>query len=118
MNLQQLLYILRARWLILLATLLITVGTTVAVSLLLPKRYTATATVVIDFKGIDPISGGLLPLLPMTGAIATQLDIIKSHNVARKVVDVLKLAENPRAKELFIEATEGKGNIRDWLAEL
>ena len=118
MNLQQLLHILRARWAIMLATLVITVGTTVAVSLVMPKRFTATATVVVDFRGIDPISGGLLPLLPMTGALATQIDIIKSHNVARKVVDMLKLADNPRAKELFIEATEGKGNVRDWLAEL
>jgi chain length determinant protein EpsF len=100
-----------------LVTLLITVGTTLVVSLLLPKRYTATATVVVDFKGIDPISGGLLPMLSMSGYLATQVDIIQSHSVARGAVDLLKLADSPAAKELYLEATEGKGRIRDWLAD-
>lgn len=118
MNLQQFLRILRARWLLILVTLAVTVGTTILVSLLLPKRYTATATVVVDIKGIDQISGMLLPMLPMSGYLATQVDIIQSHNVARKAVDLLKLADNPAAKELFVREAEGKGNIRDWLADL
>jgi len=118
MNLQQFLRILRARWLLMLVTLVITVGTTVGVSLVIPPRYTATATVVVDFKGIDPISGGVMPMLPMTGYLATQVDIIKSHSVARRAVDLLKLAENAAAKELYMSETGGKGNIRDWLAEL
>jgi len=100
-----------------LVTLLVTVGTTIVVSLLLPKRYTATATVVVDFKGIDPISGSLLPMLPMSGYLATQVDIIQSHSVARGAVDLLKLADSPAAKELYMEETEGKGRIRDWLAD-
>lgn len=118
MNLQQLLRILRARWLLMLVTLAVVVGATIAVSLLIPPRYTATATVVVDFKGIDPISGGILPMIPMSGYLATQVDIIRSHSVARRAVDLLKLAENPNARELYLKETEGKGNIRDWLAEL
>ena len=119
MNLQQLLRILRARWLLMVATLAIVVGATVAVSLLIPPRYTATAAVVVDFKGVDPISGGALPLLvPMSGYLATQVDIIRSHSVARRAVDLLKLADNPSARELYLQETEGKGNIRDWLADL
>jgi chain length determinant protein EpsF len=118
MNLQQFLRILRARWLLMLVTLLITVGTTIIVSLVLPKRYTATATVVVDIKGVDQISGGFQPMLPMSGYLATQVDIIQSHSVARKAVDLLKLAQSPAAKELYMDATEGKGNIRDWLADL
>jgi succinoglycan biosynthesis transport protein ExoP len=117
MNLEQFLRILQARWRLMLVTLLVTVGSTLVVGLLLPKRYTATATVVIEFKGIDPISGGLLPMLPMGGYLATQVDIIHSHRVARGAVDLLKLADSPAAKELHLEATEGKGNIRDWLAD-
>jgi len=118
MNLQQFLRILRARWLLMVITLAITVGTTIIVSLILPKRYTATATVVVDFKGIDPISGGILPILPIGSYLATQVDIIQSHSVARRAVDLLKLADNPAAKELYMRETEGKGNIRDWLADL
>jgi len=118
MNLQQFLRILRARWLLMLATLAITVGTTIAVSLILPKRYTATATVVVDVKGFDQISGLMMPMLPMGSYLATQVDIIQSHSVARRAVDLLKLAENPGAKELYMNETEGKGNIRDFLADL
>jgi chain length determinant protein EpsF len=98
-------------------SLLIAVGTTIVVSLILPKRYTATATVVVDFKGIDPISGGVLPVLPMSAYLATQVDIIQSHSVARGAVDLLKLAESAAAKEQYMEKTEGRGHIRDWLAD-
>ena len=118
MNLRQLLRILRARWVLVLATLVITVGTTVLISLLLPKRYTATATVVAEVKGFDQISGLLMPMLPIASYVATQVDIIQSHSVARKAVDLLKLAESPGAKELYMQETEGKGNIRNFLAEL
>lgn len=118
MNLQQFLRILRARWLLMLVTLVITVGTTIAVSLILPKRYTATATVVVDVKNMDQISGIILPMLPPTAYLATQVDIIQSHSVARRAVDLLRLAENEGAKELFMNSTEGRGNIRDFLAEL
>lgn len=118
MNLHQFLRILRARWLLILLTLIITVGATIVVSSIVPKKYTATATVVVDVKGIDQISGIMLPTLPMSGYLATQVDIIRSHNVARKAVDLLKLAENPGAKELFMNETQGRGNIRDFLAEL
>ena len=118
MNPNQLLRILRARWLLMLVTLVVVVAATVTVSLLLPKRYTATAAVVVDVKGIDPISGGYLPTMPMSGYLATQVDIIRSHSVARRAVDLLKLAENPSARDLWLKETEGKGNIRDWLADL
>jgi chain length determinant protein EpsF len=118
MNLQQLFRILRARWLLMLVTLLVVVGATIAVSLLIPPRYTASASVVVDFKGVDPISGGILPMIPMSGYLATQVDIIQSHSVARRAVDLLKLAENPSARELYLKETKGKGNIRDWLADL
>jgi chain length determinant protein EpsF len=118
MNIQQLFRILRARWLLILITFLVTLGTTIAISLMMPSKYTATAAVIVDAKGVDQISGVLLPMLPMSSYLATQVDIVRSHNVARKAVDLLKLAENPGAKELFEKQTEGRGNIRDWLAEL
>src|SRR5512139_3517285 len=115
MNPQQFLSVLRARWLLMLVTLVVIIGTTVLVSYLLPPRYTATATVVVDIKGVDQISGMLLPMLPMSGYLATQVDIIQSHSVARRAVDMLKLADNPGAQEVFMKEAEGKGNIRDWL---
>ena len=119
MNLQQFFRILRARWLLMLATLVIVVGATLAVSLVLPSRYTATASIVIDMKGIDPMTGAILPILvPASGYIATQIDIITSPRVARGAVDLLKLTQSQSAIELFQRRAEGKGDIRNWLADL
>jgi len=50
MSLQQFFLILRARWKIALGVLAIVVGTAIAASLLLPKRYTASTAVVVDVK--------------------------------------------------------------------
>lgn len=117
MNFATFLAILRARiWLIALV-LGATVATAVVVSLILPPSYKAVTTVVVDAKSKDPISGMMLPVQMMAGYASTQVDIISSRNVAAKVVDALKLAEVPQVKADFLEATEGKGNIRDWLAD-
>ena len=52
----------------------------------------------------------------MAGYMATQVDIINSDRVAQRVVKMLKLDENPAAKEQWLEATEGKGTLEMWLA--
>lgn len=117
MNLNQFIVILWARRKILLLTLGATVLTTLAVSLVMPKTYVASVSVVVDYKGTDPLTGLMLPAQLMPGYMATQVDIISSHNVALKVVDRLKLADIPLVREQFAEATEGKGSIRDWLAD-
>ena len=118
MNFHQFLLVLFARKRILLFTLLITVGATVVVSLLLPKTYKGTASLLINYKGVDPVTGLALPMQLLPGYMATQIDIISSKNVALKVVDNLRLADNPAVVAQFNEATEGKGTVRDWLADL
>jgi chain length determinant protein EpsF len=117
MNLQQFLLILRARYKVLLYTLLATVTTTLVVSLLLPKQYSATATVLVDVKSPDPVGGVVLPAQMLPGYMATQIDIINSQKVTLKVVRMLRMAENPTAIEQWQEATEGQGSIEVWLAE-
>jgi succinoglycan biosynthesis transport protein ExoP len=118
MNFAQFLTILNARKRILLLTLAITVLATVVVSLLLPKSYQATSTIVMNFKGVDPLTGLVLPGQLTPGYMATQIDIIGSKNVALRVVDHLRLAESPAVQAQFQEATKGQGTVRDWLADL
>ncbi|HRK78639.1 MAG TPA: chain length determinant protein EpsF [Thiobacillus sp.] len=118
MNFTQFLLILNARKWIILGTLLLTVAVTAAVSLLLPKEYTATATLIIDSKSKDPFTGQLLPSQMFPGYMATQIDVIKSSQVANKVVSGLKLTDNPGTREQFIEATQGEGSIEQWLGDL
>jgi chain length determinant protein EpsF len=117
MNLTTFIAILRARLWLMVLVLGVTLATTAIVSLILPPSYKATATVVVDSKSKDPVTGMMVPMQLMTGYAATQVDIISSHNVAAKVVDGLKLAQIPQVKADFQDDTEGKGNIRDWLAD-
>jgi len=116
MTLHQLLLILRARYRLILAMMFITVVVALGLCLVLPPRYTASTTLVIDSKGIDPVTGAVLPAQLIPSYMATELDIIQSRAVALKVVQDLKLTENPAIKQSFIDNTGGAGSIDQWLA--
>lgn len=117
MNLTQFLLVLKARLKIILIVFGIVVLSTLIINLLLPKIYKATSSLVLNYKGVDPVTGLTLPAQLMPGYIATQIDVITSHNVALKVVDKLKLVDNPQAQSQFKKATDGKGSIRDFFAD-
>ena len=118
MTFQQFLLILRARVRVALITLLATVLTTLVVSLVMPKQYTASTAIVIDVKSPDPIAGMVLPGMISPGYMATQVDIINSDRVSQRVVKMLRMDESAAIKEQWEEATEGKGSIVVWLANL
>jgi succinoglycan biosynthesis transport protein ExoP len=116
MSLAQFLSILRARWGVAALVMFVTVGMTLVISLVLPKQYTATSSVVVDMKP-DPIAG---PMYYAQGPLAvaymaTQVDVIESTRVAQRVVRNLKLTENPEVRKQWLEATEGNGDIELWL---
>ncbi len=117
MNFQRFLAILFWRRRIALGVLACTVLTTLIASLIIPKTYKATTTLVIDYKATDPVSGMTPPAQLMPGYLATQVDIIGSRNVALKVVDKLGLARDPALIEAFNHDTGGDGNIREWLVD-
>lgn len=118
MDLRQILTILRARLVLIVTVLLMTVSATIIVSVLTPNTYTGKASLVIDVKGNDPVVGGVVvPVQLTSGYLATQIDIMGSQRVALKVVKSLRLAENPVEKQQFEEATKGKGSIDYWLAD-
>ncbi|MET3132132.1 succinoglycan biosynthesis transport protein ExoP [Oxalobacteraceae bacterium GrIS 1.11] len=118
MSISQFLLILRARLWILISTLVVTVSVTVVVSLMLPKTYKATSSLLLNYKGVDPVTGMTMPGQLLPGYMATQVDIITSKNVALHVVDSLHLASSPAVVAQFNEATGGQGTVRDWLADL
>jgi succinoglycan biosynthesis transport protein ExoP len=118
MNFSQFFLILRARQRIIWITLATVVALTLVVSLVIPKTYKATSSVLLNYKGVDPVTGLTLPGQLLPGYMATQIDIITSKNVALRVVDALKLADSPVVVQQFNDATGGKGTVRDWLAAL
>ena len=118
MTFQQFLLILQARAKVATYVFLATVLTTLIVSLLLPKQYTASTAVVIDVKSPDPIAGVVLPGMISPGYMATQVDIINSDRVAQQVVKSLRMAESPVIQQQWRDETDGKGTIIVWLADL
>jgi chain length determinant protein EpsF len=117
MTLEQFFATLRARWKVALATLLLIAGGTALVNLLLPPRYTALASVVIDAKP-DPVSSMLYGGGASPAYLATQINVLTSDRVASRVVQSLKLADNPTMRARWVEATDGKGDITAWIGGL
>jgi polysaccharide biosynthesis transport protein len=118
MTLSQFLLILRARYKVVLFTLLLVVGTTLLVSLILPKEYTAYTAVVVDVKSPDPLVGMVLPGSLSPGYMTTQIDIINSDRVAQRVVKLLRMDESSSIREQWVEATDGQGELTVWLGGL
>lgn len=117
MNFLQFLSILRARWLAMTLVVVLLVAAVMGVSLMLPKQYTATASVVVDFKP-DPVSAVVYGGMASPAFMATQVDIIRSERVALRVVRNLKLTENPQVQAQWRAATEGQGSVEQWLIRL
>src|SRR3954471_22735089 len=104
MNLHQFLLALRGRFWVFLSLLVATVAAAVLVTVALPKTYEATVAILVDNRDEQSLSGTLPSARERTGFMQTQTDIIESQRVARRVVDNLKLADDPRAKEAFAHA--------------
>jgi polysaccharide biosynthesis transport protein len=115
-NLTGLFLMLRARSKIVVMTILLTVATATIVSLMLPKYYKATTQLVVNYKGADAVTGSSNPSQLMPGYLATQVDLVKNRRVALQVVDDLGLPSNETLQAQFMEATEGRGDIRQWIA--
>jgi chain length determinant protein EpsF len=116
MTIHQFLLILRARWLAVLTVFGGVVALSVLAALILPNKYTATASLVIDSK-VDPLTqaAGASDQV-MASYINTQSDVITSERVAQRVVKSLKLDQDPNTHRKWLEKTGGQGDISIWLA--
>jgi succinoglycan biosynthesis transport protein ExoP len=116
MSFNQFMIVLKARWKIAAGVFFTVIALVITISLVLPKKYTATAAVVIDVKSPDPIAGMVLPGMMTPGYLATQMDIIASERVARGVVKQLHMDEDSSTREKWKEDTNGEGSFEAWLA--
>ncbi|MBH1986171.1 MAG: chain length determinant protein EpsF [Burkholderiales bacterium] len=118
MSFEQLIAVLRARWAIALATFVLISGTVAVLTLLAPKTYTATGSVVLDIKNPDPIAGMVTGAVGTPSYLMTQIDIMTSSRVGLKVVKNLNLASNSVMKARWQDATAGTGDFELWMADL
>src|SRR5688572_11575161 len=116
MDFQQYLLALQARRKVFLLVFAAIIVTAVTVALVLPKRYDATATVLLDARDEQTAaSPGRVSPRERAGWVYTQVDLIQSGKVANRVVRDLKLAQQPGVREQFESETGGVGTIEDWL---
>jgi chain length determinant protein EpsF len=112
MTISQIVSVLRARWKLVALIVVLTVCSTLGVSLLLPKQYTAKASVVIDARP-DPVAGYRMDISP--AYMATQVDIILSNRVSTQVVSDLRLSEHPLMRSLWETGGKDEGPLDGWL---
>ncbi len=118
MNFSQFILILQARKKIIILVALLTMATAIIVSLLLPKNYLATTKVLLNYKGVDPVTGTTIPAQLMPGFLGTQAEIIQSNSVGIDVVKKLKLSEIPSIREDFEKSVKDNNtDINQWLAD-
>ena len=117
MPFEQLAATLKARWVRVVVTWLSVVAVVVTVSLAFP-RYEATATVVVEMSGVDPIRGQTVfkPAGAVSTHVATQVDIIRSEDVARGALRSLGLQQQQEWRDKWQEKAGGEGDFEAWLA--
>jgi len=115
MNLHQFLLALRGRLWVFVSLLVATIVAAVVVTLLMPKSYEASVALLVDNRDEQSLAGTMPNPRDRTGFMQTQIDIINSMEVARRVVEDLKLNQSPAARAQW-QAEGGKGRLEDWLA--
>jgi polysaccharide biosynthesis transport protein len=117
MSLIQFLRILAARRGIVLAALLSCFLVALIMSQILPKKYEATARVMLDTTTPDPVTGIAIGS-GYRAFVKTQTELIEDEQNAGRVVDKLGWANEPQLIAAYARATDGKGtDIRRWLAQ-
>lgn len=118
MILSQFLQVLKARWGLVLLVLAITLATTAAVSFTMTKRYVATASLVADISSRDALGTAMYLPGTINNFLSTQVEILRSDRVTNRVIDRLGMDSNPGIVAAWEKSTEGRGDLRAWIAGL
>jgi len=106
--------ILRARQITVWGIFALTLLATFALTKVLPKYYTATAEIFIDYRADDPLTGRQFSAMQDEGYMQTQVDMIKSEEVANRVIDVTGMMSFESTKSMIEK--DGQAKARSVLA--
>ena len=118
MDISQFLLALRARRKAFVIALAATIVTAIAIALIMPKKYVATATVLVDWRDEQTLTPVRITAQERTTYVQTQVDLIKSNRVATQVARELKLAQQPLLREAWEKDTGGAGSIDEWIGAM
>ena len=117
MSLHQFLLALRSRAKTFALVLACTVLATALVSIVLPKTYVATTAVVVDKPEEQSLtSDATRSPREQSGYVQTQVDVLTSPKVARKVANELGMTRDEKTQQRYLSDTGGAGSIDDWVA--
>jgi chain length determinant protein EpsF len=116
MNFNEFLIALRARRKAFAITLAAVILAAIAVAMVVPKKYVATSTVMLDARDEQSMNPMTRATLRDRNYMSTQVDLIKSGRVGALVAKDLKLAQKPGMREAWETATGGNVPIEDWIA--
>jgi polysaccharide biosynthesis transport protein len=80
---------------------------------MLPKTYTATATLMVSADQRDPLGAAQTQQEPIGSYMSTEIQLMQSPSVLLATIDQLNLAEDKR----YIAGFGGYGNVREWVKE-
>jgi uncharacterized protein involved in exopolysaccharide biosynthesis len=118
MMLSQYLRIVWARkWWLVLFVFIVVSATGIAITLLLPRQYTAETSLIVEVR-IDPALGALAPALAAPSYMATQIEILKSERVASRAVRLLGIERSLAAVAVWRDETKAKIPLDRYFADL
>jgi len=92
-------------------------GAAVLAWAVIPTRYQATASVLIQMKTTDPIAGIALPGGLISNHLTTQMEVMRSEKVALRALKVLQPQEDAAWRSQWQQATGGRGVYESWAAD-
>jgi chain length determinant protein EpsF len=117
MDMSRLLAVLAARWQAVALAMVAVLALTLAVHVALPPRYTATAAIVLDVRGLNPVLGvAEARNVAPRNVLGTQASMVRSDGVARQVVRRLNLVNDPQQRAAWQRETQGRGDAEAWIA--
>ncbi|NEV62832.1 hypothetical protein [Thiorhodococcus minor] len=116
MSIENMLLALRARFWVLILMPILAAGTAFLLLEDEPTYYSANAKLLIDYRTPleGELAGELLPVGLQESYVATQLQIIKSHRVAKRALEMLGLEREPGWLEAFREETDLNEEFAPW----
>jgi uncharacterized protein involved in exopolysaccharide biosynthesis len=112
MSITQILTIFRAYWKVSAVIFSGVVVLTAVVTKLMPKSYTAQASLIVNYEDNDPLAGKAFPAGLPGGFVETQIEIMRSPEVLDPVIDRLGLGADP---DYAAGNRGGDATIHDWV---
>jgi uncharacterized protein involved in exopolysaccharide biosynthesis len=114
LTLRQIYMVLLAHWRVSCVIVACIIALSVVVIKKMPRTYTATSTLILDYQSSDPMGGREFPAGMIGSYIATQIEVLQSSDILDPVIERLKLTKDP---EFTVGYAPKNGSLAAWARE-